>query len=278
VSNEEGYRILNSKHQRLLRNWKRKKGPCIICGEREGVGKDHLPPEVLFPKRLRDDTTELLTFPVCKPCNNGASDDDFLFSVLLTLKLNQASYLNNQEPTDPDLLALHNQMRGHCEDLTKIEHRRKLLQGAPTRKDPLTGRVEIDVDKLPVNRTTTKIVKSIYWLHTGGDILQSYNPGWWIISFIDTFKKNFIEKHLMTTNVDVQWNDRFITHHMIGHPENGVGGFILCSLHFYTQKTIGSGMSWYLIASPVNTKVNDESLFDICTQKFGSAKIAPSKQ
>ena len=104
---------------------------------------------------------------------------------------------------------------------------------------------------------------------------QSYNPGWWIIPAIDTSKESFIEKHLKTTQADIHWGDRFIAHYKIGHPENDVGGFIECSLHFYSKKKTGAGMSWYVIASPVNTKVNDESLFDIYTSKLGSATIAP---
>ena len=67
------------------------RGPCIVCGECEGSEKDHLPPKVLFPENLRSQKTEFLTFPVCSYCNRTSSDQDFLFSVLLSIGLNQES-------------------------------------------------------------------------------------------------------------------------------------------------------------------------------------------
>ena len=275
LSDEESFRRLKTKHHQLYTDWKRKKGLCIICGEREGNEKDHLPPKVLFPKMLRTDKTEFFTFPVCPICNRGSSDNDFLFSVLLSLGLNQESYLSNQEPADPDLLALHNQTQVQFENSPEAKHRRKLLQNYMG-KDPSTGRVAVNASKLPINRTITKIVKSIYWLHTGGDILQRYNPGWWILPDIDTSKKNFIEKHLKVTNAEIHWGDRFITHYTVGHPDNGVGGFISCSLHFYTKRAVGAGMSWSVVASPVSTKINNQSLFDISRSIFGPPTIPPS--
>lgn len=277
LSDEESFRRLKTKHQQLYTEWRRKKGPCIICGEREGNEKDHLPPKVLFPKMLRTDKTEFFTFPVCSLCNRGSSDNDFLFSVLLSLDLNQESYLNNREPTDPDLLALHTQTQVQFEDSPKAKHRLKLL-GPYIGKDPYTGRDAINASKLPINSTITKIVKSTYWLQTGGDILQTYNPGWWILHDVDTSKTNFIEKHLEVTNAEIHWGDRFITHYAIGHPENGVGGFISCSLHFYTKRAVGAGISWYAIASPVTTEINNQSLFDISQSIFGDPTIPPSRK
>lgn len=275
-SYENRNRILKKKHQQLYRNWKRREGPCIICGREKGNEKDHLPPKVLFPESLRSHKTDFFTFPVCSKCNGGSSDEDFLFSVLLSFGLNQKSILRGQEPTDPDLLALYNQAQGHFTDPIKAKHRQELLQNY-IGKDPHSGRAAINKDKLPINQTTTKIVKSIYWLHTGGDILQSHNPGWWILPYIDTSKTNFIEKHLKMTHAEIRWEDRFIYHFSIGHPENGAGGFISCSLHFYSKKTVGKGMNWYLIASPVKTVINGKSLYEMCTAVLGAATIAPTK-
>ena len=269
-------RVLKKKHQQLYADWKKNNGPCIICGEEDGNEKDHLPPKVLYPKKMRSDKTYFLTFPVCSNCNRGSSDKDFLFSVLLSFGLNQKSYLKDQEPTDSDLLSLHEQTQGHFQKTTLAIHRQKLLQKY-IGKDPTTGRDAINIDKLPINRTTTKIVQSVYWLHTGGDILQRYNPGWWIMPAVDASKANFIEKHLKMSHADIQWEDKFISHYSIGHPKNGAGGFISCSLHFYSKKSVTEGMSWYLIASPVNTKINGKSLFDMCTPVFGDPTIAPAK-
>ncbi len=276
MSDEERYRSLKDKHQQLYAEWKENNGPCIICGEEDGDEGDHLPPKVLYPKELRNDKTYFFTFPVCSRCNRGSSDQDFIFSVLLSFGLNQSAYLKNEETTDPDLLALHEQAKGHFLDSSLSEHRQRLLQDY-IGKDPATGKDGINFDKLPTNRTTTKIVKSIYWLHTGGDILQRHNPGWWIIPAVDASKKKFIETHLKTSRSDIYWENKFISHYSIGLPGSGTDGFMSCSLHFYSNKSVKEGMSWYLIASPTNTKINDKSLFDICSANFGDPTIAPAK-
>jgi len=98
MSNEEREkdRALKKKHQQLYADWKRNNGPCIICGEEDENEKDHLPPKVLYPKKTRHDKTHFFTFPVCSNCNQGSSDQDFLFSVLLSFGLNQKSYLKNE--------------------------------------------------------------------------------------------------------------------------------------------------------------------------------------
>jgi len=276
LSGAERYRALKRNHQQLLRDWKRKKGPCIVCADREGNTTDHLPPEVLFPASIRSPETEFFTFPVCQQCNEASSDEDFLFSVLLSFRLNQESIINDQEPTDPDLLALYRQAQGHFQDPQKATRRKGLLRTFLER-DPQTGREAINLERLPINQTLTKIAKSIYWLNTDGDILEQYNPGWWIRPDVDTSKEHFIENHLKTSHAELHWGDRFISHFTIGHPGNGVGGFILSSLHFYTNRGVGKGMSWLVIASPAKTAVNGRSLYELSTSVWGAATIEPRR-
>lgn len=274
---EEKYRTLKRTHQQLVREWKRRRGLCIICGEREANDKDHLPPQVLFPATLRTPATEFFTFPVCKQCNNSSSDEDFLFSVALSLWLNQDSILAGQEPTDPDLLALYLQTHGHVTDRKESQRRQELLQpyvGA----DPRTGKPAINLDRLPVNQTLTKMAKSIYWLHTNGDILQRYNPGWWIRRAVETSKPQFIVHHLKTSDADLHWGDRFIARFTVGHSEDGVGGLIMSSLHFYTGRAIGNGMSWLVFASPCGTSVHGRSLYELSRATWGTPTIEPREQ
>jgi hypothetical protein len=121
----------------------------------------------------------------------------------------------------------------------------------------------------------TKKVKSIYWLHTGGDILQEYNPGWWIYSNVDTSKSNFIDNHLKTTHADIYWDNRFIVHYTVGQPSNNVGGVISCSLHFYTEKNTGKGISWFLVASPKKTTIEGKSIYETTVSHIGEPQIKP---
>ena len=192
----------------------------------------------------------------------------------LALWLNQDAIVAGREPTDSDLLALYQQTQGHVNDPKESHRRQKLLQPY-LGEDPSTGKPAINLDRLPVNQTLTKIVKSIYWLHTAGDILQRYNPGWWIRRGVDTSKPQFIEHHLKTSNADLHWGDRFITHSAVGHSDDGVGGFIMSSLHFYTGRAIGKGMSWLVVASPCGTLVDGRSLYELCRTTWGSPTIEP---
>lgn len=273
-SDADRYRELKRTHQTLLRDWKRNKGPCIICGEREGSDRDHLPPKVLFPASIRTPDSHFFTYPVCRQCNGASSDEDFLLSVVLSWQLNQDAIRNSYEPTDSDLLALFQQTNEHLEDPVKGHRRAKLLQPFVI-THPRTGSPALNRDNIPINQTLTKIVKSIYWLHTGGDILQKYNPGWWIRTGIETTKKHFIENHLNTTYADLQWGDRFIARFTFGRHEDGAGGFISSSLHFYTARKLGAGVNWLVYASPVETLIEGRSLYELSVAEWGSPTIEP---
>ena len=273
----ERRRVQTRDFHQLLREWQRKKGACIICANREANERDHLPPKVLFPTTLRTNETPLFTYPVCSTCNRSSSDEDFLFAVLLSFGLNQEAILDNREPSDPDLLALYRQTQTQFCDLRKTDRRVHLMRGL-IGTDPKSGLPAINTKKVPLNQTLTKITKAIYWTHTGGDMLQKYNPGWWIAPFIDTSKPIFIESHLKTSHAEVHWGDRFIYHYTIGHPENAVGGFIWVSLHFYTKRIVGKGMSWMLVAAPTRTFIDGRNLYDWLVSIRGPASIEPRKE
>ncbi len=257
----------------MYSEWKKKNGLCIICGNNFADTKDHLPPKVILPKTLRDPKTEFFTFPVCIKCNRESSDQDFLLSIILSWGLNQDSYVKGKEPIGNDLLALHDQSVNHITNSTEAKRRRRLLKKYIIRKNSNYG---IDISKVPVTKTITKIVKAIYWLHTKGDIIQNYNPGWWIYPNINTEAVSFIDNHIKASEVVIQLNDRFIAHFSLGKEEDGVGGLISCSLHFYTSKKLGKGLSWLIIAAPQNALLNGESLYSKALEHFGKPDIKPS--
>jgi hypothetical protein len=177
----------------------------------------------------------------------------------------------------PIFLRCFQQTHGHLHDPRESERRLRLLRPF-LGTDPYSGLLALDRDRIPVSQPLTKIVKSIYWLHTGGDILQQYNPGWWIRHEIDTSKKHFIEYHLATSSADIHWEDRFVAHFNVGRPKNGVGGFISSSLHFYTERKVGTGMSWIAFASPSQTSVNGKSLYESSEAKWGPPTIEPETE
>jgi hypothetical protein len=142
---------------------------------------------------------------------------------------------------------------------------------------PKSGRPSLDLKTLPVNHALTKIGKSLYWLNAGADVLQRYNPGWRIRARLDTSKQEFIENHLRTSYREIHWRGRFITRFNFGRREEGTGGFLLCSLHFYTNMDLGKGMSWFLIACPTETAIGDKSIYEFFRSEWGEATIRPRR-
>lgn len=55
---------------------------CVICGERDAQGRDHVPPKGIF---CRPRPANLVSVPACGQCNNGASGLDERFRVYLGL-------------------------------------------------------------------------------------------------------------------------------------------------------------------------------------------------
>lgn len=263
------------KHAQLYREWKDENLPCIICGLRDGTTKDHLPPKGLFPKSGKIANPNFLTYRVCEPCNGGSKDSDYLLGVYLAIFLNQSSYLNQEEPTDPDLLALHNDAITRLNSDDEGDRRKEMLD-PHIYFNPEFNAHGLNPDKLDVHLSLVKIVKAIYWLQSNGDTLQNYDPGWWIFPRINTSEPNYIEQYLKTSNAEIQWDDRFIAHYNVGFKENKVGGFIACSLHFYTNRKAGHGANWHLIAAPRNTEVDGESLFDSVSSIFGTDFYFPN--
>lgn len=59
-------------------------GLCAICGHRDAVTRDHVPPKGIFCKPLPGN---LIRVPACWACNNGASGLDERFRVFLGLQV-----------------------------------------------------------------------------------------------------------------------------------------------------------------------------------------------
>jgi len=271
LDEDDKHRKLLGKHNRLVRRWKKQGGRCIVCGTAEGVTSDHLPPKGLYPRTSRTENPGFLTFPVCGVCNGGTSDSDYLLGVYLAIFLNQDSYRAGNDPVDTDLLALHNEAIERLNSKNEGDRRTKLLKKHVFYNEDV-GADGLNPDKLDVNLTLVKIAKAIYWLDTDGEILQDYNPGWWIFPRIDTSSPKYIEGHLKTTNTQIHWGDRFITHYTAGRHHADSGGVLSCSLHFYTNRETGSGASWHLIAAPRETVVNDKSLFELAYETYPREK------
>lgn len=61
-------------------------GLCVICGQRDAVTRDNVPPGGIFPPPRPSD---LVRVPACRPCNNGTSALDERFRVYLGLHVSR---------------------------------------------------------------------------------------------------------------------------------------------------------------------------------------------
>jgi len=276
--NSKNIKQLVSTHQKLIRNWIKDQRLCIICGACPATTKDHLPPKVLLPNGIRANEI-LFTFPVCSDCNKGSSDTDFLSGVVFTLQLNHENYLSELAPNNGDLSVLHNQLVSQLSTSNKADQHLKLLKKYIEIRDveiEENGRlitkpqIGMNLSKVDINKTLIKIAKAIYWLHSGGDVLALTNPGWWIRNDVDPSRPNFIKHVLGKTPVEVLWDDRFIYHYNL---EKQVPGFLLCSLHFYSQKRLDQGIHHLVYASPKNTTVEGGNLYEKSVEIWGRPTI-----
>lgn len=263
------------KHNELLRKWFEGNKPCILCGVNKADEKDHLPPKTLYPKSLRTDKTVFFTFPACAACNRNTSDSDFLLSVYLAFYLPQSEFKKGLPASHPDHVALLEQWKSQLADQKNGHRKAKLIKPYVGEPDN-NGAGRIFYTKIPVNESLIKFTKALYWFETSGYVLENYRPGWWIFQDIDTSEIHYLEKLLKGSQSTVQWEDRFIAHYMLGLPENAAGGFISSSLHFYTERMVGKGANWHLIAAPTTTIHKGISLFEHFAEVMGDPTIEPN--
>jgi hypothetical protein len=58
---------------------------CYLCGDKENLTRDHIPPENLFPTPR---PSNLITVPCCKDCNGSFSKIDEQFRAFITAPIN----------------------------------------------------------------------------------------------------------------------------------------------------------------------------------------------
>ena len=261
-----------AKLQVLWQRWREENGTCVICGLRQADEKDHIPPRALFPKALRDPSTEFLTYPVCSICNRGSSDADFLLAFRLAVQLNQSSYRTGVEPNDRDLIELDRQITKFLTSKSEAKRRRKLLHPRVRKYSGTLGAIDLP-DKLVLS-PLLKMARALYWLKTDGDILEQHKPTWWVRSGLDTSTHNFAKHILSKSNASVEWGDRFVTRYNIAGPDSSVPGTLMAAFIFYSKGKVGRGYTWFVLAAPSKFEINGELIRTSIERSFG----APSKR
>jgi len=138
----------------------KKRQVCVLCGKRSATTQDHVPPKGIFPKPRPND---LITVPACFSCNHGASRQDEIFRVNLSLHAGVDA---------PDTKAL---WENHA--LRTVKHnrrlRRKLVSGMRPVYVKSTGgiilRKEGGVlwDSVAHDSVINRIIRGLYFHHYG---------------------------------------------------------------------------------------------------------------
>lgn len=136
-------------------------GPtCAICGEREAITRDHVPPVSIF---VRPRPSNLITVPACWHCNSGASRDDEGFRNYLALHVASRS-------TSGKRLWEQSAVRGMCRN-------RRFLRDVIVPARPvylaspggiITGRGRaVPFDMPVIERVVRRSVRGLYFYHVG---------------------------------------------------------------------------------------------------------------
>ena len=255
--------------QLLRKRWQLESGLCVICGAMPALEDDHIPPRALFPKSLRDPTTEFLTYPVCMACNRGSSDSDFVLAFRLGAELNQTSYARGVDPIDPDLLELHRQNTKMLTSEKEGKRRIDILAPRLRGHAGVNATGAIDLPDSMVLPTIQKMMRALYWLKTDGDIMERHKPSFWVRSGLDTTTEFFAKSIISKTNASIEWDNRFVTRYNIGGPQSAINGIMMSAFIFYSQGKAGRGYTWFGMAIPSNYEVDGELLCRTLENKYG---------
>jgi len=78
-----------SQHSLRVDQWIADAKPCVICGIRQSIDREHVPPRNIFTKPR---PSNLVTVPACSSCNNNTSQLDEEFRAYLSLKVGTSSH------------------------------------------------------------------------------------------------------------------------------------------------------------------------------------------
>jgi hypothetical protein len=146
---------------RLSASRKLKKNPgiCALCGSQPATTRDHLPPQGIYPKELRNGV-ELYWVPACKDCNGGSSPEDECFKV-------QMGFVGAAVHQRPE--AFGRWVAGTVGHNKKIAHQifsTATTVLAPYRSAIIEPAVQVTFDAASYKKVICRIIKGLYWRET----------------------------------------------------------------------------------------------------------------
>jgi len=153
---------------------------CYICGKFGANSKDHVPPQGIYLKELKNIGNDLMTVPAHSQCNGGFSKDDEYFRFFLSIP----SYWTNETARK----LWKSKVISGLHKLEATIFRKSLLSlmepvEIKTKSGIILGKSEqIKIDAERIDRIIERIVRGIYYYETKT-----------IMPLTNQFQINFIE-------------------------------------------------------------------------------------
>jgi hypothetical protein len=141
---------------------------CVMCGREKACSRDHVPPKCIFPTPRPSD---LVTVPACTACNMQRSGLDEQFKVFLGLTVGY--HLDGgKNYRMPVLRTLAHNSRMRSNILASMH--RVVIQDltVPTSQSALA----VPLNKMAHDTVVERIVRGLYFHHTGGILSNRYPP------------------------------------------------------------------------------------------------------
>lgn len=147
-----------------------KRGRCVICGQKDvPLTDDHLPPKSFFSKP-RPNNINLITVRACYACNGGSCTDDEWFKVIAELaqkRILKAEDAIFRETLNRTLKSSPHIPKEIIDSMSPVY--------LPTGENgEFEEKHSIDIDYSPIYRTSERILKGLFYKHTGEYFSDGY--------------------------------------------------------------------------------------------------------
>jgi hypothetical protein len=156
-----------------------RQGICVYCGQCSAETSDHVPPKNLFSKPR---PSSLVTVPSCLGCNEGASQDDEYFRLVVTLR-HDIDHPDAAVARDSAMRSLGRPQASGLRTAFLSAIREIDLRSPGGLYIGRTGMYDIDVGRL--DRVARRITLGLFYKETGRPLPDNYAVKAYLLSAVD---------------------------------------------------------------------------------------------
>ena len=165
----------------------RQSGTCVYCGAVGPVSSDHIPPRNLFAKPR---PSNLITVPSCRACNEAASKDDEYFRLVTVIRHDTSDHPDAAGVWSTAMRSLQKiQKRGFTTAFLN-NVREVALQTPAGIYLGQAGVYDVDLERL--NRVAARIVRGLFYRHSGGRLPNRYGAVAYCTAGIDSSQTEIV--------------------------------------------------------------------------------------